>query len=47
MATYGKWITKSTCIGATLGGVAGFFYAAYIMATFLLCIHLRGFSFCF
>jgi len=46
MATYGKWITKSTCIGATLGGVAGFFYAAYIMATFLLCIHLRSLSFC-
>jgi hypothetical protein len=33
MATYGKWITKSTRIGASLGGVAGFFYAAYIMAT--------------
>jgi len=33
MATYGEWITKSTCIGASLGGVAGFSYAAYIMAT--------------
>jgi hypothetical protein len=33
MATYGEWTTKSTRIGASLGGVAGFFYAAYIMAT--------------
>jgi hypothetical protein len=33
MATYGEWITKSARIGASLGGVAGFFYAAYIMAT--------------
>lgn len=33
MATYGKWIAKSTRIGAWLGGVAGFFYAAYVMAT--------------
>jgi len=33
MATYGEWTTKSTRIGALLGGVAGFFYAAYIMAT--------------
>jgi hypothetical protein len=33
MAIYGKWIMKSTRIGASLGGVAGFFYAAYIMAT--------------
>ena len=33
MATYGKWIMKSARIGASLGGVAGFFYAAYIMAT--------------
>jgi len=32
MATYGEWISKSARIGATLGGVAGFFYAAYIMA---------------
>ena len=32
MATYGKWITKSSRIGAALGGVAGFFYAAYVMA---------------
>jgi len=47
MATCGEWIMKSTCIGASLGGVAEFFYAAYITATFLLCIHLRGFSFCF
>jgi len=33
MATYGDWITKSTRIGASLGGVAGFFYAAYITAS--------------
>ncbi len=33
MATYGEWIKKSAGIGASLGGVAGFFYAAYIMAT--------------
>jgi hypothetical protein len=33
MTTYGQWITKSTGIGAFLGGVAGFFYGAYIMAT--------------
>jgi len=33
MATYGTWIAKSTRIGALLGGLAGFFYAAYIMAT--------------
>ena len=32
MATYGEWIRKSACIGALLGGVAGFFYGAYIMA---------------
>jgi hypothetical protein len=32
MATYGKWIAKSTRVGALLGGVVGFFYAAYIMA---------------
>ena len=30
---YGEWITKSTRIGALLGGIAGFFYAAYITAT--------------
>ena len=33
MAACGEWITKSTGVGASLGGVAGFFYAAYIMAT--------------
>jgi len=33
MAAYGEWITKSTGVGASLGGVGGFFYAAYIMAT--------------
>jgi hypothetical protein len=33
MTTYGQWITKSTGIGALLGGVTGFFYGAYIMAT--------------
>ena len=33
MATYGEWIKKSARIGALLGGVAGFFYGAYIMAT--------------
>ena len=33
MAAYGKWIRKSSCIGASLGGVAGFFYSAYIMVT--------------
>jgi hypothetical protein len=33
MATYGEWIKKSARIGASLGGVAGFFYGAYIMAT--------------
>jgi len=32
-AGYGKWITNSARIGASLGGVAGFLYAAYIMAT--------------
>ncbi len=32
MTTYGEWIKKSTRIGALLGGVVGFFYAAYIMA---------------
>jgi len=33
MATYSNWTTKSMCIGASVGGAAGFFYAAYIMAT--------------
>jgi len=35
MATYGNWIEKSTRNGALLGGVVGFFYAAYIMAATL------------
>ncbi len=33
MATYDQWIMKSERIGASLGGVAGFFFGAYIMAT--------------
>ena len=33
VATYGEWIMKSARIGAAIGGVAGFFYGAYIMAT--------------
>jgi len=33
MTTYGEWITKSVRIGALLGGIVGFFYAAYITAT--------------
>jgi hypothetical protein len=33
MAAYGQWITKSARIGASFGGVAGFLYAAYVMAT--------------
>jgi hypothetical protein len=33
MAIYGEWIRRSTCIGASLGGVAGFFYACYTMVT--------------
>lgn len=33
MAIHGEWITKSTRIGASLGGVAGFLYGTYIMAT--------------
>ena len=33
MVSYGEWILKSARIGASLGGVAGFFYGAYIMAT--------------
>jgi len=33
MITYGEWITKSVRIGALLGGISGFFYAAYITVT--------------
>jgi hypothetical protein len=33
MAICGEWIAKSARIGASLGGVAGFFYGTYIMAT--------------
>jgi len=33
MATYSDWITKSTRVGALFGGVAGFLYSAYTMAT--------------
>ncbi len=33
MTTYDEWIMKSEHIGALLGGVAGFLYGAYIMAT--------------
>lgn len=33
MATYDDWIIKSEHIGASLAGVAGFFFGAYIMAT--------------
>jgi len=33
MVTYDEWITKSEHIGAILGGAAGFFYGAYIMAS--------------
>jgi len=33
MDTYGEWIMKSAGIGASLGGVAGSFWAAYMMAT--------------
>jgi len=32
MVSHGEWIMKSARIGASLGGVAGFFYGAYIMA---------------
>jgi hypothetical protein len=32
LVTYDKWITKCERIGAFLGGVAGFFYGAYVMA---------------
>lgn len=33
MTAYREWITKSVRIGAVLGGIVGFFYAAYITAT--------------
>lgn len=33
MAIYREWIMKSARIGASLGGVAGFFYACYTMVT--------------
>jgi MFS superfamily sulfate permease-like transporter len=33
MATCDDWTRKSMRIGASIGGVAGFFYAAYSMAT--------------
>jgi hypothetical protein len=33
MVTYDRWITRSGQIGALLGGVAGFLYGVYIMAT--------------
>ena len=33
IATYGEWIMKSARIGASLGGVGGFFLGACIMAT--------------
>jgi len=32
MAIQGEWIMKTAGIGAVLGGVAGFFYEAYMMA---------------
>lgn len=35
MVTYDRWITKSEQMGALLGGVAGFLYGAYVMATSL------------
>jgi hypothetical protein len=31
MAIQGEWIMKTAGIGAVLGGVAGFFYEAYMM----------------
>lgn len=31
--TYDEWITKCEHLGALLGGVVGFFYGAYVMAT--------------
>jgi hypothetical protein len=33
MAAYRNWITKYEIIGASIGGVAGFVYGTYIMAT--------------
>jgi len=33
MATYDEWMMKSERIGASVGGVAGFFYGMYVMAT--------------
>lgn len=33
MDTNGDWMVKSASIGASLGGVGGFFCAAYMMAT--------------
>jgi len=33
MDTNGDWMVKSASIGASLGGVVGFFCAAYMMAT--------------
>lgn len=33
MAIYGDWIKTCTRIGASLGGVTGFFYASYTMVT--------------
>lgn len=35
MATYSEWIMKSARMGAALGGVAGFLYGAFIMASSL------------
>ena len=33
MDIYGEWMMRSAAIGASLGGVAGSFCAAYVMAT--------------
>jgi hypothetical protein len=33
MDTNGDWMVKSASIGASIGGVGGFFCAAYMMAT--------------
>jgi uncharacterized membrane protein len=33
MAVHVEWMMKSARIGASLGGVAGFFYGTFIMAT--------------
>ncbi len=33
MTTYGQWITKSEHIGASIAGIAGFLFGAYIIAT--------------